>query len=556
MVRKARRLSSYSERQQTTVSFKHNGVMTVANQHRLDYHKWTDCPPRASMGRSDAIFGTHDHLLLVFARIADFTAKDRKRKVRLMNANGGHWRPPPGMNLGGPPNQGPGGQPQGPPHGMAQGMPQAPQGMPSQGNYPNMPFNHSGVPPQPYGQHMQPQQVGGPGPNPFMQQSHSQMPPEFPGNANGSAMPPFMQGPPPQSAMGTSPNFKHERAFTEASPNAAFSGQASMGPPPQTPNNMRRGSLPGGTQMPPPQPPAFYGMAPLPTTVNMPSSYAAHGPDATPSPKSEKGEIDLDLATQKALKEWQDLKVALHTWESHLGPHYQPLPPDLHPPTITPFGPALFYRSHDIGILWAMYYMACIILERAHPHMPPAAMMAAGVAARQTTLFATRIGQIVGGIVSPIMGDLSPNLGACLCEASLPLFFAGVQYQDPDQRTWLVALLRNVEERTGWKSIGMVAQGCETAWEKAFEMKRGPPYKRKFDQWHVDTAYDSRVARITGNYTAIDHDHPDIAGKVPRDHQGTRVHWAMGILGVVEDGDEKESRHISGVQPSKEPVNN
>jgi hypothetical protein len=296
-------------------------------------------------------------------------------------------------------------------------------------------------------------------------------------------------------------------------------------------------------------------MAPLPTTVNMPSSYQSHGPNATPSPKSEKGEIDLDLATASAFKEWGQLKGALNTFESHLGPHFQPMPADVHPATHTPFGPALFYRSHDVATIWAIYYMACIILERAHPHMPPAAMMAAGVAARQTSPFASRIGQIVGGIAPPIMGpDLSPNLGACLCECSLPLFFGGVQYQDPSQREWLVGFLRNVELRTGWKSIGMVAQGCETAWEKAFEMKRGPPYKRKFDQWHIDTLYDSRVARITNNYTALDNDHPDIASRIPRDHQGTRVHWAMGILGVVEDGDEKESRHISGVQPSKEPV--
>jgi hypothetical protein len=298
----------------------------------------------------------------------------------------------------------------------------------------------------------------------------------------------------------------------------------------------------------------FYGMAPLPTTVNLPSSYASDDPQLTPSPKSEKSDYDIEAATQNALIEWGQLKTALNTFESHLGPHFQPMPADVHPATMTPFGPALFYRSHDIGIIWAMYYMACIIVHRCHPHMPPAAMMAAGIAAPQTRHYATKIGQIIGGIAPPAMGrDLSPNLGACLCEGSLPLFFSGVQYQDPDQRQWLVTLLRNVELRTGWKSVGMVAQGCETAWEKAFEMNRGPLYKRKLDQWHVETASDTRVAKITGNYTAIDHDHPDISGNIPRDHQGTRVHWAMGILGVEEDGDEGESTHVSGVKPSRPP---
>jgi hypothetical protein len=257
---------------------------------------------------------------------------------------------------------------------------------------------------------------------------------------------------------------------------------------------------------------------------------------------------------QNAMAEWTELKIALNTWKSHLGPHFQPMPEGVYLPTMTPFGFALSYRSHDVGVIWAMYYMACIILERAHPYMPPAAMMAAGVASRQTAEFAQQIGKIIGGIVPPEMGpDLSPNLGACLCECSLPLFFAGVQYQDPTQRAWLVSLLRNVEIRTGWKSVGMVAQGCETAWEKAFEMGQGAPYKRTVDQWHVDTASDSRVARITGNYTAVDPSSPENTNPGQLNSQGARVHWAMGILSAAEDGDENESRHVSGVQPSKEP---
>lgn len=518
--------------------------------YRFDFHRWTDCPPRAGMGRSDAIYGTHDHLVLLFARIADFNAKDRSRKIRVMNTQGGHWRPAPGMNMGRPPGQGP---PQGPPPGHAT----------SHASYvcnPNAAFmhakasQHAGMPP--------------PGGLPHQMHNHLAQGQETYSNmgAGQGSMPKGFNGMPggpmgsvrmpQQNFMGASPNFKHEPSFDDSSAKTPFSAQPVLGPPFHSPESMPRGSYGGPSTAfpPPPPPPMFYGMAPLPTTVNMPSSYASHSANATPSPKSEKGELDLDAAMQNAMTEWTDLKIALNTWKSHLGPHFQPMPEDVYLPTMTPFGFAVFYRSHDVGVIWAMYYMACIILERTHPNMPPAAMMAAGVASRQTSEFAQQIGRIIGGIVPPEMGhDLSPSLGACLCECSLPLFFAGVQYQDPTQRAWLVSLLRNVEIRTGWKSIGMVAQGCETAWEKASGMGHGPPYKRTVDQWHVDTAFDSRVARITGNYAARDYGGSGSVGPAQLNPQSARVHWAMGILGVVEDGDENESRHVSGVQPAKEP---
>lgn len=499
------------------------------------------------MGRPDAIYGTHDHLILLFARLADFNARDRKRKIKVMEANGGQWRPPPGMNMPSPP-----------------GPPPA-QSVPQHANNPNAAYMHHGAT---QGQVPMPQQQGRPpvdpsafaygqGPSPNAAFNHGQIPQGFPGYQEGGNAPPFAGAGQhstlpmhmAQGQTGTSPNFRHERAFNEASPNAPYSMQAAamasasgQVPPQQT------GPPPGG---PPPSMPTFYGMGPFPTTVNMPSSF---GPSSTPSPKSESSEYDLDAAMQAAIGEWSAIKAALNTFESHLGPHFQPMPADVHPATMTPFGPALFYRSHDVGIIWAMYYMALIILHRSHPSMPPAAMMAAGVAARQTAQYATRIGQVVGGVAPPVMGPeltLSPNLGACLCEASLPLFFAGVQYSDPTQRAWLVNLLRNVEARTGWKSIGMVAQGCETAWEKAAAMGRGPPYTRRLDNWHVQSAEDPRVKRIiSGAYPSLAEDGGEESAAARLDIQGTRVHWAMGVLGVVEDGDESMSRHVSGVQPA------
>jgi hypothetical protein len=219
----------------------------------------------------------------------------------------------------------------------------------------------------------------------------------------------------------------------------------------------------------------------------------------------------------------------------------QPLDPELYQPIETPFGPAIIYRSHDIANLWALYYMAYIIALRSHPHMPPAAMMAAGIMAHQTAEFAQIIGQIAGGIVPPTAGrELNPGLGAALCEVSMPLFFAGVQYQAPPQRHWLVSNLQNIEARTGWASVGMIAQGCETSWVKAHEAGRGPPWERTKAEWHHDVSggKDNRVAR---DNDSIDGDGGPLEQADMTDRRwastnpATRVHWAMGLLSVEED---------------------
>lgn len=82
----------------------------------MDYHRWADCPPRASLGKPDAVYGSFDHLILLLGRIADFAAKDRTRKLRQMALQGGQWVPAPGMNIPRPPQPPPGsGPPPGPP---------------------------------------------------------------------------------------------------------------------------------------------------------------------------------------------------------------------------------------------------------------------------------------------------------------------------------------------------------------------------------------------------------------------------------------------------------
>lgn len=66
----------------------------------MSYSRWTNCPPRAPPSDSQAVYGSFDHMILLLGRVADFTVRDRKRKLQKMQATGGQWRPPHGMQMG------------------------------------------------------------------------------------------------------------------------------------------------------------------------------------------------------------------------------------------------------------------------------------------------------------------------------------------------------------------------------------------------------------------------------------------------------------------------
>ncbi|KAI4742147.1 hypothetical protein E4T50_07443 [Aureobasidium sp. EXF-12298] len=55
----------------------------------MDYSRFTDCPPRAPLGKADAPYGSFDHIVLLLARIADFAVRDRKRKLKVEKMNMG-----------------------------------------------------------------------------------------------------------------------------------------------------------------------------------------------------------------------------------------------------------------------------------------------------------------------------------------------------------------------------------------------------------------------------------------------------------------------------------
>ncbi|KAF4552944.1 Hypothetical protein D9617_8g049570 [Elsinoe fawcettii] len=137
------------------------GSVISGNPLLMSYSRWTDYPPRAPIdAEPGVIYGAYDHLMLLCGRIADFIVRDRKRKLRAMQLNGGMWRPPPGMQMG-PPGSSPGGPPGSTPGSTAGRSGTGPPpgfGPPSNATPRGPPSNASGQPsPQPAGNTPSPQ---------------------------------------------------------------------------------------------------------------------------------------------------------------------------------------------------------------------------------------------------------------------------------------------------------------------------------------------------------------------------------------------------------------
>nr|POE87734.1 putative transcriptional regulatory protein c15d4.02 [Quercus suber]POF00889.1 putative transcriptional regulatory protein c15d4.02 [Quercus suber] len=376
--------------------------------------RWANCPPRAPLGRLDAVYGSFDHLLILLARIADFTARDRPRKLRQISANGGRWLPAREMNA------------------------------------------------------YRPQQ----------QQSPSQ------------PLLPFPAGRLQRNALSQHPS---------------VAPLLSTGP-------------------------AFYGMAPPPRGhVRAPTSYGDSSGEPTPRRVSTQESENLQAATHRAIEEYGRIRAALHTFSLSLGEYYKPFEEEHQVTLDTPFGPAKFYRAYDISCLWAIWNMAVIIAIRSHPHMPPAAHMAAAVAKNETMPFANEIGRIVAGIVpGPADQPLNPSLGAALCESCMPSFFAAVQYEEAEQRHSTVMRIYSIAQRTGWGSAELIANGCETAWVKG-AARGGPPYVR------VVRPQTSDDPRLNGSWERLNPQQMPKAGdqgdrRLVYQRADARVNWAIDVL--------------------------
>ncbi|KAH0289980.1 hypothetical protein KCU62_g3897, partial [Aureobasidium sp. EXF-3399] len=350
----------------------------------MDYSRFTDCPPRAPLGRADAPYGSFDHIVLLLARIADFAVRDRKRKLKVEK-----------MNMGSPLDNG------------------------------RRTSNASN---------------------------------------NPSATPP--------------PNMFSSRGISQS-----------------------------------------------------PSSTTSHAYDS----------IDLNLAFANALQEWNSIKAALDFVATSLGPYFQPLDAEYQPPSNTPFGPALLYRSWDISVFWANYNMAMIAALRNHPNMPPAAHVAAAAAAEQTKPYAYSIGRIAASIQTPPEDrPLDPKMGAAMIDLVIPQFFAGIQYTDASHRAWLVERYFETNRRSGWATASIIAEGCQSGWIRAAEAGRGPPHvrvrKATFSDFRIGRYGDSQV-EASKQISELDAENDR---KFVRTKASARVHWAIGLMGTEEDVPEEE----------------
>lgn len=124
---------------------------------------------------------------------------------------------------------------------------------------------------------------------------------------------------------------------------------------------------------------------------------------------------------------------------------------------------------------------------------------------------------------------LNASIGAAFTGSIVPLFTAGVQYQDAYQRHWVVSRLREIEARSGWASAGLSARGCEKAWTQAAEMGMGPVYEPVCEDVSSE---DVRISgkKKEGEASSAVNDR----GYVPFSSKA-RLHFGFGMLGTTEE---------------------
>ena len=75
------------------------------------------------------------------------------------------------------------------------------------------------------------------------------------------------------------------------------------------------------------------------------------------------------------------------------------------------------------------FYMGLVILHRAHPSMPPFAMVAAHMIAKETDPYADEIGRIAAGVAGnlSVKSVVSAPQSSALIECCFPIFVGAVQ---------------------------------------------------------------------------------------------------------------------------------
>lgn len=297
-------------------------------------------------------------------------------------------------------------------------------------------------------------------------------------------------------------------------------------------------------------PPMFAGMFPGRGNIRMPRGLDPHF-SAFGNAEKMPEDADLDESTNRAMDEWENILQAFQLFKRRLGPDFDPMGEDVHPSQDSPFGPALTYRTYSIAGIWMNFYMGLVILHRAHPTMPPFAMVAAHKVAQQTEPYANEIGKIVAGMAEDMTAEttISTMVGAAYIECCFPLFVGAVQvrhatycsfwafiktdlslsqFRDKLQRQWAIRRLHDITRLTGWKTSDQIASGCEAAWRKAAEMGVAPEYEPESEAAALLHGYTTR--RIDDRIHSIDEGH---SGSVLQ--RSDRAYVAFGLLSIDAD---------------------
>lgn len=113
--------------------------------------------------------------------------------------------------------------------------------------------------------------------------------------------------------------------------------------------------------------------------------------------------------------------------------------------------------------------------------MPPATFEAVGAAIMQTSPYANRIGAILYGMSSDFLArPLDASSVGAFTEGCMPLFLAGVQYMDELQRHWTIGRLTEIENVTGWATVSLIANGCESSWVVADAKMGRPQWEKRY----------------------------------------------------------------------------
>ncbi|KAK7734941.1 hypothetical protein SLS53_007718 [Cytospora paraplurivora] len=279
----------------------------------------------------------------------------------------------------------------------------------------------------------------------------------------------------------------------------------------------------------PNSPPMFPGMFPGRGNIKFPRGLS---PPQEPFPSAENifDAIDLETSTHKALEEWNSILQAFELFKSCLGPDFNPLGEEVHPPQDSPFGPALTYRTYSIAGIWMNFYMGLVLLHRAHPSMPPFAMLAAHMVVEQTDPYANEIGRLVAGVAEEwtLESMVSTVQSAAYIECCFPLFVAAVQFRDKLQRQWTIRRLHDITRLTGWQTGDQIANGCEGAWRKASAMGFAPPYEPESESDALRQGWTTR--RLDERIQEVDE-----GQNKPVLQRSDRAHVAFGLLSVEDD---------------------